>query len=638
MLIANSANAETTPEQAAKPGPLMMNPIVVTGTKTEHKLSDAPVQTYVISSEEIAASDASTLSELLDSIPGFNFSQQTNIPGAMGYKNTVRGLNVESRYLLVLVDGRRVFTGFRAGGMNGAGSAHNVNAVPLDLIERVEVVNGPSSALYGSDAMVGVLNIITKKSDAPTSAGVGYTSYEVKGRDFYHQTPKDVHRNMMQAHALVSGNIFENMGAMLFIDHQQNDGIKWEKFDTQINTVHGKIDWQVVPELSVNVGAEYTYWHEENGDKTAVNKETSPRMFASVLFEPNSAHSFHFDTYTQRQTLEIDDPMYGSPESKVGYDSASLQYTYSGLENLRMVFGGEFLRESFKDDTISAAHRDTKSLYAQLEWELFDGKVTIIPGARFDDNDDYGEEINPKLSLMYRPWQDTTFRASVGRYFKAPSPLQTHASPINMYTLYGVSNPDLKPEKSLTWQIGADQFLFDKKVRLSATYYDMQVDDMIVNVPADYTINGLPVTTYSNVDEARVRGIESAFDFFITDNWKLSSSYTYTSARNKTTGERLKDVPRHFVSASVNYDNPDWRFGASLFGTYTDSQFNTQYVLGMTPEKTAPYTSVGLSAWKELGDGFKIRAAVSNMFNETLVGSDTINLGRSFSINCEYTF
>ena len=201
-----------------------------------------------------------------NSIPGFNFSQQTNIPGAMGYKNTVRGLNVESRYLLVLVDGRRVFTGFRAGGMNGAGSAHNVNAVPLDLIERVEVVNGPSSALYGSDAMVGVLNIITKKSDAPTSAGVGYTSYEVKGRDFYHQTPKDVHRNMMQAHALVSGNIFENMGAMLFIDHQQNDGIKWEKFDTQINTVHGKIDWQVVPELSVNVGAEYTYWHEENGD------------------------------------------------------------------------------------------------------------------------------------------------------------------------------------------------------------------------------------------------------------------------------------------------------------------------------------------------------------------------------------
>ena len=106
LLIANSANAEPTPEQAAKPGPLMMNPIVVTGTKTEHKLSDAPVQTYVISSEEIAASDASTLSELLDSIPGFNFSQQTNIPGAMGYKNTVRGLNVESRYLLVLVDGR----------------------------------------------------------------------------------------------------------------------------------------------------------------------------------------------------------------------------------------------------------------------------------------------------------------------------------------------------------------------------------------------------------------------------------------------------------------------------------------------------------------------------------------------------
>lgn len=105
------------------------------------------MQTYVISSEEIAASDASTPSELaIDS--RLQLLQQTNSNGAMGYKNTVRGLNVESRYLLVLVDGRRCSPAF-APGHEWASGAHNVNAVPLDLIERVEV-NGPSSALYGS--------------------------------------------------------------------------------------------------------------------------------------------------------------------------------------------------------------------------------------------------------------------------------------------------------------------------------------------------------------------------------------------------------------------------------------------------------------------------------------------------------
>lgn len=634
VLVAFSAPARAEGESR----PLVMESVVVTGTRTEHKLSDVPVQTYVITNDVIEASDASTLSELLNTIPGFNFTQQANVPGAMGYKNTVRGLSVESRYLLVLVDGRRVFTGYRAGGMTGAGAAHNVNAVPLEMIDHVEIVNGPSSALYGSDAVVGVLNIITKQSDASTSAGAGFTSYEVKGRDFTHVKPSKRYRKAMDAYSLVAGKVFETMGAMLFVNHQENDGIKAEKFDTQINTVSGKVDWQVLPELSVNFGAEYAYWHEENDGKTSVNKETSPRMFASMLFEPNSEHSLTLDAYTQRLMLQLDDAMYGDPESKVGYDSASMQYTYSGFEDIRFVFGGEFLRESFKDDTISKAHRDTKSVYGQMEWAFFDGKLVAIPGVRIDNNNEYGTEFNPKFSLMYRPLLDTTFRASIGRAFKAPSPSQTHASPINMYTLYGVSNRDLEPEKSVTWQIGAEQFLFDRKLRLSATYFDIRVEDLIVTVATGDTLHGLPVTTYDNVEEARIRGVESSLDYFFLNNWKLSSNYTYTSARNKTTGKRLKDVPRHMVSASVTYDNPDWRLGVSLFGTYSDSQYNLEVMPGMTPEKTAPYTSIGLTAWKEIGDGLKFKATAANIFDETMTDSDTIHLGRSISFNVEYTF
>lgn len=139
--------------------------VVVIGTKSEHTLGDVPVDTALITKKEIESSNARSVAELLKSVPGFNFTEQSDLMGAMGYKNTVRGLNIESRYLLILVDGQRVFSGFHSGGMAGAGFAHNVNVVPIGMIERIEIVKGPGSSLYGSDAISGVMNIITKKQE-----------------------------------------------------------------------------------------------------------------------------------------------------------------------------------------------------------------------------------------------------------------------------------------------------------------------------------------------------------------------------------------------------------------------------------------------------------------------------------------
>ena len=614
-----------------------MDLIVVTGTMTERTLEDAPVQTHVITAEQIIASGAQTISDLLGTVPGYNFSQQVGITGAMGYKNTVRGLNVENRYLLILVDGHRVYTGYRAGGMAGSGAAHNVNAIPLELIDHVEIISGPASSLYGADAMVGVMNIITKTTNAPISAGASYTAFEVKGREYTHVYAEDVHRSMRSAHALVTGHPLENLGIMLFVKHEQNEGIHTEPYDIRIDTVYGRVDWRPLPNLEFILGGEYDYWHEENDDLTVVSHEKSPRMFGTIRFEPAAGHELALDAYTQRLNLDINSWQYGTPKSKVGYDSVSLRYTLETLNSLRLLFGGEFLRESFKADQIEAAHRDTRSLYAQAEWSFFDGRLAIIPGARYDSNSSFGSHLSPKLTLMAKPDDNTTIRATVGSSFKTPPPSQTHGAPINMYTLIGLSNPNLKPETGFTWQVGVERRFFDQRLTLSATYFDMRIKDMIVTTPTGDFIGGLPVWMYNNVEETSIRGLEASMELAIIEGLTLETAYANTSARNLTSGARLNNVPTHALTTALNYRNPAWKFGASISGTHTSAQLN-DIVIAATPEQTVPFTRLDLSAWKEIGDGLMIRARAGNLFNSTLIDSDAIHLGRSLSIEVEYVF
>ncbi len=614
----------------------VLDTVVVTATKTEHNIADVPVQTYVIGSEEIEKSNASTLSELLKSIPGFNFSQQNNIPASMGYTNTVRGLNIESRYMLVLVDGQRVFTGYRSGGMASGGFGHNVNAVPLELIDHVEIVTGPSSALYGSDAVVGVMNIITKKTDAPTAVGGSYTWYQVGGNDYLGTKAEDTVRSMQEAHAMVSGKIFDNLSVMGFINYNQNDGTHPELYDVRLTNLTGKADWRILPGLSLNFGGEYNYWQEQDKKGTADNEEKSPRLFATLNYNPNQAHNVTLNAYTHHLDGNYSSVLYGASRADVRYKVAELQYSFGGLKNFMITAGGEFLREEVKSSGIEDISTDTKSIYGQVEWKLFDGALVIVPGVRFDDNEQYGSELNPKLSLMYRPLDDTTIRLSAGRSFKAPNGMQTHSEPINHVAMWVLSNPDLDPETSVTYQGGIEQYLFNRRLMLSATYYHMSLKDMIVQTDGGFYM-GLPVIVYGNVDEARVNGVEAVANITISQSLDLGLTYTYTNAKNKTTGKPLEYAPRHMASGVINYVNREWDFGASIFGTFTDAQKNL-IVTPVSPQETKSYGTMGLTVWKEVNDTLKMKFTANNLLDEKMRDSDTIYVGRSFALALEGVF
>lgn len=623
-----------------EPDSVMLEPVVVTGTKTKHTLENVPVETVLLTREDIDKSNAKNVSALLGEIPGFNFSQQSDLAGSVGYKSTIRGLNAESRNLLILVDGQRVFTGFHSGGMEAAGFSHNVNVVPVSMIERIEVVKGPGSALYGSDATVGVLNIITKRPTNEYKGKIGgsYGKYTVDGNDYVMTDASQSSRTTYETHATASGPLTDSVRMTLNLSHEGNDGINPTRYDVSQNYIHSQMEMDVTDDFTVRAGAEFTDWQSENNDLSDEKTEEAPRLWVVGDYAISDEHLLKVQGYYQKLSADFDDPLYGKQEADVSYSDAELQYTGFFLDDHIITAGVEFLQESLDTTRVKDEERTTTSLYLQDEWCLLNSDLVIVPGVRFDSNSEYGEEWNPKLSAMYTPIPGTKLRASAGMSFKAPSAMQTAGTDMTDGYMWITPNSDLDPERAFTWQLGIEQDLFEDRLLVGLTYYNTKVEDMITTAATGKLKDGLPLMTYENKDEADLQGIEASANITITDPLHLLLTYAYTDARDGETGNRLVNTPEHAFGAKLNYDNDTYDFGGTLSLSHTTDQLNTDYGISGASERTKDYTTVDLKVWKDFWEDARITLSATNLFDEPLRGSDTIYVRRSFIAQLDFTF
>jgi outer membrane receptor for ferrienterochelin and colicins len=611
---------------------------VVTATKTAHHLEDVPVETRLITREDIERSGAKTVSGILSDVPGFNFSQQSDLTGAMGYKNTTRGLNVESRYLLVLVDGQRVFTGYHSGGMASAGFSHNVNVVPVSMIERIEVVKGPGSALYGSDAVVGVLNIITRQptKEAKTTVGGGYRYYTVDGNTYLFVKPTEKNRRSFETHATVSGSLSSKISGTLSVSHEENEGINPTAFEVYQNYIHGQIAITPTEALQLRAGAEFTEWQAENSDLENKRAEEAPRLWAVADYSINPEHRLKVQAYYQNLDADFSDLDYGEQRADVSYSDVEVQYMGNFFDSHLLSLGAEYLEEDFSTNLVET-NIGTTSFYVQDEWSLMDDRLILVPGTRYDDNDVYGQEWNPKFSAMYKPLQGTRLRFSTGWSFKAPTAIQTSAAPINHVTMWVYSNPSLEPERAFTVQAGLEQDLLDKRLVIGLTGYHSDIDDLITMAATGDIVSGMPVIMYQNVSTAEIQGVELMAEAELMDELHLLLTYAYTDARDGDTDERLVNTPEHALGARLSYENKTYRFGGTLSLSYTSDQVNTDYGIGGSL-LTDEFTTVGAKVWKDFMENGRISLEATNLFDEALTGSDTIYIAQSFVAQINFTF
>ncbi len=617
-----------------------LDEMVVTGTKTPHKLKDVPVQTIVITSEEIEKTNAKNALGVLKEIPGISIANHDDVFGTYTWRAAMQGLSFNDGYGLILIDGQRAMGCGQSGGMGEYGIG--LNQIPVGMIERIEVVKGPGSALYGSDAVTGVINVITKKipRQATGWAGVSYGVYEVKREDADGDIEKaDSDRKMSQFNAGYGDRINDRMGYLLVYSHDQSGDITEEPLTSDRHSMMGKLDAR----LGDNVDF-FSKLEVSDYQKTGNREEDSYRIALGADWQLNPNHLLSFKGYTYLWDFAHGAPgdQYGYKYGDIGFNQGELQYIWNAGDSNILTAGYEYQAQNIdyfienQDGSLITVDEDVTTSSAFLQDELGIGNhFTLIGGVRYDDHSVFGEEVNPKFSAMIRFLEATTFRASVGRSFKSPTIRQLYYDiPYRHGSFYAQSNRDLKPEKGVGYTAGVEQRLLNDRMMISLGYFRNDIEDLVVRVDTGDIYNGLPLVRYENVENGWTQGFEFMITAQINSAFDINLSYTYTETENEASDKALTYVPDHLASLRFNYEWERLDAGISALLSHTGSQYTDS---DNTSEIDA-HTVLDAKIFKRLSSRAKLSFEANDIFDTRKNAEDSYYAGQSFAVKMDLEF
>ncbi len=579
--------------------------IVVTATRTPHRLKDVPIETEVIDRRQIEDSNALTISDLLRYSPGL-FIRAEDLPGISAWRSRIRGLDLNSGYGLILVDGQRV----KGGGMGEYG--YGLNQIPLELIERIEIVKGPGSVLYGSDAVVGVVNIITRPTPSKTflTASGLYGSYKTK-----------------MVNLTGGGPVGNNSGILLSLDREEADRRKYGGPGDEYQRDHfwAKASHQINKDTLVDL----TFKWEER-DRLYADEEKL-RLSPALTWNLKDDLRLRLSGYLYKWDFHHFTPGYTERKGNMSYRQG--EFLLSGpLGRHLLTLGGEFLEESL-DYNLAEKTINTKSLFIQDELEALEERLSLVAGVRYDDHSVFGSEINPRVAAMWRFGKTGRLRASVGRSFKSPTVRQLYyREPFLHGSYYIRSNPNLDPETSWGFSLGVEGVIASG-IWTSATLFRHDVEDMVVRVETNESIGGVPVRTYENVQEAYTEGLELALKIVPTAASEINLSYTFLETENKDTGKDLPYSPRHSLAVRLGYHGP-WGLKTLVGVQFVDRVYSNT----TNTKKIDSYWLTEAKIIKNLSKGWEIFVEVDNLF-ETSYGEPSRDwAGRSVFVGTKMRF
>jgi len=543
---------ETVVNVTMSQSPVQVEQVVVTASKREQSLEDVPVSISVVDAAEIKLRNSLAIDDALRYVPGVNMTgTQVNIRGSSGYS-----LGAGSR-VLMLLDGIPFIAG-------DTGEL-NFEAIPMGQVDRIEVVKGASSALYGSNALGGVINIITKPIPEGTETEVRlygglYSRFPVPQWQWTDE-PRFFHGASV-THTHRSGDL----GISMFLSHQIDDGYRQNDYKRRYNLlVKAREDFSPSNSLTMNFGlsnqqgGQFLFWRNLDSALIPPIKHTGDDMLSTRYF----VDGLYKSAFSERMTFTAKALWY---HNSWGFEqTGSTARTMSLSDGFRLealstlllnpvhtlTFGVDgnvdlISGDAFSDRTIGGA-----AVYAQDEADLLKD-LTLTLGCRFDFQSVglTGEtvQVNPKIALVYRVAQGTAVRASYGRGYRVPSLPEAFVS-AGSTGLMAVPNKDLKPETSNAYEVGVKQVLgtfgtFDLSA-FRSDYYNMIE-------PGLYTEGDQILIQWRNVTRARILGGEAAFYASFFDGGLISNlGYTYVYPRDLTLNDILKYRPRHVLTANA---------------------------------------------------------------------------------------
>lgn len=597
-----------------------LDDMVVTATRTESKMVDVPVNATVISAEKIADRHYLDVADALKDVPG-----ATVIDSGEGADEKKIILNGDER-VLVLVNGRRV--NFDVGTMSRA--SYDLNQIPdVSLIERIEVVKGHGGALYGSDAVGGVVNIITKKMEhSYGKVSMGFGSNQARDAKAMY-TIKEGKTGVMVAASKYKQGYYK------YKDVADNSTKRWPgdtKFENE--KVSLKIAQELTETSNLEVGYDFSkysgisQYSVTSPWPSLIDKKTN-NIYMKYDWLMNDTDQGYLQVY--RNKYEYDN--FGKIDEKVtGFEA---QQAISTAENNKLVVGASY--RSSHVNAVTASYNDkinNKALFVSDQWE-FAPNWTLDAGVRYDKHSTAGSKTTWSAGLNKKFDENSHAYFNWGQVFKAPTLDDLYYYNDSKYESYG--NPNLKPEKGDTWTIGYGTKIADK-TSVNISYFQSKLEDAI-DWDTTYSDNG-SVSIARNVDKQKKNGMELSVGHELNDNWDLEASYTYIRVKNNDHGNGyVRDA---------NYIPNMYRFGVR----YHDDLWNADLFLrgGSGADKSAyvdsKYMTLDMSVAYKATKDLSFYAKGYNLFNKAYAESAGVNggtytypaQGRRFIIGAEYTF
>lgn len=566
---------------------LNLDQVVVTGTRTQKTVKDCPVLTQVVTANDIQKIDAVSVDEVLEnSIPGLEFSMS-----GMGKQVSLQGLG--AKYILFLIDGERI--------AGETGNNIDYNIINPDDIERIEYVKGASSTLYGSNAIGGVINIITKKLKKKWTANVDIR-YEEKDSDDFDKIDR---KNNPDGYigTLVRNYDYHNINSNLTLGYQQknfssktnfnlktkdgmllynSDNIEFRntkhKLDTSDLTVNGYSDYKITQNFGLKVGkvnfdvfGNY-YNHKEYYAKAVkeVHKNFKSykygvRSYFDVNTKMDMTVSLSSDTYDKyRGAEDMNDQEYSQ-----NYINAKIISNYNISKNHIVTSGLEYIRELLESDMFKHGDylgktADDIVLFIQDDLTLFD-RFNIMAGLRTGYHSAYHNHFTPNISLKYDLGQ-FNLRTTYSRGFASPSLKQLYMNwdHLGMFIIKG--NDNLKSESSNYYSTSLEYTSKNRAFNSTFTFFYSDIRDKIAGQWNDDQSE----YHYINVDESKSNGINVLLKAKLVYGFVLKGSYAFTNRIESGTPNTLSD-PAHSITSQLDYSfkRDSYSLNVNLSGKYS---------------------------------------------------------------------
>jgi len=578
-----------------------LDTMTVTATRTPTEVRNFGGSVTVLTEDDLKQLQQPTLPDVLRTVPGLNVVQT----GGLGKQTSVFMRGTNSNHTLVLVDGIEI------NDPSDPSGAFDFSNLQISNIERIEILRGPQSTLYGSDAIGGVIQIFTKKGQGKPTISGGFTGGS---------------QETYQGDVGVSGK-YKSLDYSARVSRLESDGISAADEDNGNNEKDGYKNTT----FSSSLGLQLTDWLSLDGVLRYTDAETEIDGFSNITFlpadDPDSIQE-NEELYTKLSAntsllsgrwqsrlsvahTDIQRDNINGPQAPDGIVVSPSMNSFEGrktqfewLNDIRLPMGHNLTvglgTEEERVDTSAGIRQSvrTDSIFLQDQVRFFE-RYSVTAGIRHDDHELFGSETTWRVTAAADLHEaGVVVRGSMGTGFKAPTIVQLFDPQFG--------NPSLQPEKSRGWEFGFDYTSPNKLIGLGSTAFFNDIENIIV-------IDGVfPAFSYRNVNEAKIRGYELYFNLSPLDALKFRADYTYTEALNEQTNMQLLRRPEHKVTFTADYSFME-RGSALLNIQYTGKR---QDFIGLTQGELEDYTVVNLALAYDVTDNIELQARLDNAFDE----------------------